>query len=324
MALDGVPWFIGGEAEHGPDVARQLAYLACGGSEGVTTAGDLKVVPLDVPGAGAKVLAGSASILNRVSAQQAYSVRNAEADVESVKFGNTGSSGGRSDLVVCLVDNPYIDDNAQDPVSVTKGPYVRFVVVAGVPAGTKRLQDIPQYAGASGYALARVDQPSNNGTITSSMITDLRSVARPHSRRRVQQAQISAAFNITATAASPAPDDAKVSALSVDVPDWATAVNIRMTVVGVTNSSANVAGTFSARIGTDVATAGTYYQEQVAGSSRLTYIVEDTVAIPVAYRGTTQRLRTYASRSSNSAAGNLQLGTTSQIFWDVEFVEAAA
>jgi hypothetical protein len=324
MALDGVPWFIGGQAQHGGDVARQLAYLACGGSEGVTASGDLKVVPLDQVGPGVKVLAGSASILNRVKSQQAYTVRNAEADSASVQIAGTGSTGGRSDLVVCFVDNPNIDSNAQQPADLAKGPYDRFDVVPGVPAGTRRLQDLAQYKGTTGYAIARVDQPANSSGVTAAMIVDLRSIARPRSRRRVQQAQVSAAFSIAATAATPAPDDGKVSALSVDVPDWATAANVRMTVVGVTNTSTNVAGTFSARIGTDVATAGTYYQEQTAGSSRLTYIVEDTVAIPAAYRGTTQRLRAYATRASASATGGLQLGTTSQIFWDVEFIEAAA
>lgn len=323
MALDGVPWFIGGEAEHQPDVLRHLAYLACGGSEGVTASGDLKVVPLDQVGAGVKILAGSASILNRVSAQQAYPVRNSEADSDSVKVAGTGSSGGRSDLVVCAVDNPNIDSNAQEPADLVHGPYSRFKTIAGVPATTKRLQDIAEYAGTTGYALARIDQPANSSGVSAAMIVDLRSVARPRTRRRVQQAQVSAAFSITATAASPAPDDGKVSALSVDIPDWASTINVRMTIVGVTNTSNNVAGTVSARIGT-TATAGTYYQEQTPGSSRLTYIVEDTVAVPSAYRGTTQRLRAYATRSSNSSAGGLQLGTTSQIFWDVEFVEAAA
>lgn len=324
MALDGVPWFIGGQAEHGGDVARQLAYLACGGSEGVTTSGDLKVVPLDQAGAGAKVLSGSASILNRISPQQAYTVRNPAADSDSVKIAGTGSSAGRSDLVVCLVDNPNIDSNAQTPADLVKGPYTRFVVIPGVPAGTKRLQDIAQYAGTTGYALARIDQPANNAVVTSAMIVDLRSVARPRSRRRVQQAQVTAAFSITSTSAAPAPDDGKVSALSVDVPDWATAVNIRMTIVGVTNNSSNVAGDITARIGDTLATGSAYYQEQAPGSTRLLYIVEDTVAVPAAIRGTTQRLRAYANRRAASSTGGLQLSTTTQIFWDVEFLEAAA
>jgi len=163
MALDPVPWAIGGDAEHGPDVARMLAYLATGGKQGVVAPTDLKVLPLDVPGSGVKVLAGGASVLNRTASQQAYTVRNANTDIDSVKIGATGSGAGRSDLIICRVDNPNVDGNAPAPDDPVKGPYVKFDVIPGVPAGTRRLSSLSQYAGLSAIELARVDLPSPPG-----------------------------------------------------------------------------------------------------------------------------------------------------------------
>lgn len=226
MALDGVPWAIGGDAEHGPSVLRQLAYLATNGNEGVVAAGDLKVTALPVAGAGVQVAAGGASILNRVSSQEAYTVRNPNADTTSVKIAATGSSGGRSYLVICRVDNPYVDGNAQAPADAAKGPYNRFDVIAGVPAGTTRLQDIAQYAGVSAITLARVDLPASTGTVTSAMITDLRVLANPHETTIVSAnlGTVTGTMNSTAYQAFPPYQP------TVDVPSWATHARIDVTI----------------------------------------------------------------------------------------------
>lgn len=325
MALDPVPWFVGGGAMHSPEVARTLAYAATGGTEGIVTPGDLKVSATAVPGSTVQVATGAAVILNRAASQsnQSYVARASTADTATIAA--TTASGPRTDLIVVQVEDPWLSGEPwQDPTDPTVGPYVFTRVISNVPAGTTRLQEVSGYEGRSAVTLARVTVPASTATITSAMITDLRRVARPRTDRTIQQAAVSANFAISASSAAPAPADGAVSAINVYVPTWATKANISMTVVGVTNSSSNVAGGIHARIGTDVATNETYYQEQTAGASRLTYVNEDTVAIPAALRGTTQRLRTYARRSSNSASGGLNLNTTTQIFWDVEFTEAAA
>lgn len=324
MALDGVPWAIGGDAEHGPEVARQLAYLATGGKQGVGGASDLKVVPLDVPGAGVKVLSGIGSILNRVASKEAYSIRNAEADAESVKIGATGSSGGRSDLVIARVDNPYVDSNAQDPADPVHGPYNRFDVVAGVPAGTKSLQELDQYKGLSAIELARIDLNASDGTVTAAKIVDLRQVANPGRERQTYQQAMMNFSTLTSSTDVPFPATSNTSWPTALVPAFATQAVVRATLVGVTVDTAATAGYLSARIGTgtETATRGSYYNEQTANGTRRNFIIEDTVPIPAALRGTSQRLYVYGRRSGGTGA--LRVATDAQIFWDVEFIEAAA
>lgn len=244
MALDPVPFVIGGDAEHGPSVFRQLAYLATNGNEGVVGPGDLKVTALSVPGAGVQVAAGGASILNRVSSQEAYTARNPNADTTSVKIAATGSSGGRSYLVILRVDNPYIDGNAQAPADPVKGPYDYFDVIAGVPAGTTRLQDIAQYAGVSAITLARIDLPASTGTVTNAMITDLRVLANPHETTIVSAnlGTVSGTMNTVNDQAFPPYQP------TIEVPRWATHARIDL-VISQLSAAGNSNGfvTLSAR-----------------------------------------------------------------------------
>lgn len=182
MTWDSVPWFIGGGAQHSPEVARLLAYAATNGAEGVVSPGDLKVAPLDVPGASVRVLAGACLVPNRAAGgiAQTYVGRNPSQDV--VAIGATGSGAGRSDLVVARVEDPFMAGEPwDDPADPITGPYIFTRVISNVPAGTTRLQDVPGHAGESGIALARIDVPANTGAITTGMIKDLRKLAQARS-----------------------------------------------------------------------------------------------------------------------------------------------
>lgn len=186
MAFDPVPWFVGGEALHSPEVARLLAYASTSGAEGIVSVGDLKVQPLAVPGTAVRVMPGAALILNRATggSQQTYVARNVSAT--EVDIAPTSSSGGRSDLIVAQIEDPHMPGEPwQDPADPTVGPYVHARVISNVPRTTTRLQDIAAYSGRSAVTLARIDIPASTGTITSSMITDLRNVALP--RRETRQ-----------------------------------------------------------------------------------------------------------------------------------------
>ena len=43
MALDTVPWYVGGTAIHSADVARLVGYAAVGNTQGILAANDLSV-----------------------------------------------------------------------------------------------------------------------------------------------------------------------------------------------------------------------------------------------------------------------------------------
>jgi hypothetical protein len=325
MALDGVPWFIGGEAAHGPDVARMLAYLATGGKQGVVSPSDLKVLPLDVPGPGVKVLAGGASILNRVATQQAYTVRNPTTDVDAVQIAATGSGSGRSDLVIARVDNPNVDGNAAAPADLEKGPYDKLDVIPGVPAGTRRLADLPQYAGLSAIELARIDLPASTGTVTSAMITDLRTLATPRSERVIVKGALTDASVTLATAVWRAFPQNAISGILI--PSWAThaAIRVATTIRFVSGDAyANVQaflGPAGQQDGTtqfadliiDSTAGGGSYRQPVEMPS------DGLWAVPAALRGTTAQI---SSRAKGKANGGVIAAPASDYYYaDITFME---
>ncbi|WP_284761599.1 hypothetical protein [Curtobacterium sp. MEB011] len=319
MALDGVPLAIGGDAEHSPSSVRQLVYLATGGRQGVAAPGDLKVTQLDVPGAGVKVASGGGAVLNRVAAQEAYSVRNGVADTSSVKFTPTGSASGRSDLVICRVDNPYIDGNAQAPADPRNGPYVKFDIIPDVPAGTRSLQELNQYKGLSAIELARVDLPKSTGTVTNAMITDLRSLANPRSEPQTLFGSAEPGARLTSSTFTAWPT---TNTYEVDVPPWATHIIARLEFMGG-QSAAKAAGSLRLILGSSTAF-GQYDYNYAAqnGQARQMVVVAGELKLPAAVKGTKQPLRISGLRSD----GDGYLFTVDSTYYlaDVQFVERLA
>lgn len=315
MTFDPVPWFVGGGAHHSPEVARLLAYAATSGAEGVVAPGDLKVVPLDVPGSSVRALAGAAVILSKAAggAQQTYVGRNPSEEVVGISA--TGSGSGRSDLVIARVEDPFMPGEPwSDPEDVTSGPYIFVRVIPNVAAGTTTVP-----AGTSGIPLARIDVPANTATITAGMIVDLRKVANP--RRETVHTRVDMAY---------APDDMgsptyapfpNVST-SVAIPSWATKAVVRLDITGVQARDAALDGRFRASLGGSVYTRETYFNEQVVGDTRNNYVVSDTVNIPAAMRGTNQVLRPEAIRSNGT--GFLRNLSDTQVVFEVTFIEGAA
>ena len=328
MALDGVPFWIGGDAEHGGDSLRMLAYLAAGGKQGVVAPTDLKVLALDVPGPGVKVLAGGASILNRVSSQEAYTARNPVTDADSVKVPATGSASGQSYLVVLRVDNPNVDGNAQAPADPKKGPYNRFDALP-VPAGTRRLKDVAAYSGMSAIELARIDMPKSTGTVLSSMIVDLRQLETPRSTRYVLAGVLpSTAQAVTLSDAFKAFPSGGIP--NVQIPEWAThmAARIDTTYSGVSGSPyfqvrAFISSTdqqtdtyFSTQTvdGTSVAATGVYRSPMVLPT-------DGTFPVPARLRGTTQTFQTLVKGVNSGVGAVIKTNPSDYFVLDVTFTE---
>lgn len=328
MALDGVPWFIGGDAEHGPDVARQLLYAATGGKQGVGGPGDLKVTALNVPGAGVQIAAGGGTILNRVASQQSYGVRNPTTDVDSVKVDATGSGSGRSDLVICRVDNPYIDGNAQVPDDPAKGPYNRFDIIPNVPAGTRSLQELDQHKGLSAIELARIDIPKSTGTVSNAMITDLRSLTAPRSEPQIVNATPTDYYvTLAAGQWKPFPQN---PITGIQVPSWATHARIRAE-TAMKYISGNAYANFRAYIGPAGAqgTSNLFTDLVIdtttgAGSYRQPFIMPSNgyFPIPASMRGTTVQITGVVQPVNDNGVGaRIGTGAGDYYFADITFVQ---
>jgi hypothetical protein len=240
MTWDSVPWFVGGGAQHSPEVARLLAYASTSGAEGIVTPGDLKVAPLAVPGSSIRVLAGAALILNKAAggAQQTYVARNVSEDVKAISA--TGSGSGRSDLVIAQIKDPFLAGEPwADPSDVTVGPYIFTEVIPNVAPGTTKVP-----SGTTGIPLARIDIPANTATITASHIKDLRKLALPRFETSTQilNAQQNGDYDLTASdwAFWPASGNGINSSIKLPVPTWATEAYVEMQV----NSYAFVNGDF--------------------------------------------------------------------------------
>ena len=326
MSWDPVPWFVGGGAQHSPEVARLLAYAATSGSEGIVVPTDLRVAPLDVPGTAVRVLAGAAFILNRAAGggQQTYVARLPEPD--QVAIAATGSGGRRSDLIVAMVEDPFMPGEPwQEPEDPTQGPYMFSRVIANVPAGTKRLQDVPGYAGASAITLARIDLPPSTGTVTAGMITDLRKVARP---RRVTELR---AFNLTGSTEETITGSNQVWPTGVataweklEIPEWAGRAKIIVQWFGVIAPPGNSWGVVGGALGPVSFQATGWDTPNAVGNSRMVFATADDIPIPQALRGTSQDLIPRASLSGTSApAARPRMNNGSAVIAQVEFYETA-
>lgn len=328
MSWDSVPWFVGGGAEHSPEIARLLAYAATGGAEGVGAAEDLKVTALAVPGAGVNVAAGAGIILNRAAGmdKQTYIARMVES--ETVGISATGSGAGRSDLIVAQIEDPFLAGEPwQDPVDPKVGPYIFTRVISNVPAGTKKLQDVPQYSGRTAVTLARVDIPASTGTITAAMIKDLRQLPQPRVERKMATVFPNgdrAAGTKIPTSGSYGPWPLKTAERpAVQVPEWATRIDIIINVSGTlfqkSGSTDSVAGTRTVFGNTTPAENGIIISDLEDADGRYYYTIIGSHLIPKSMRGTTQYIEGQAIRTYGS--GNWYADYQSCVVVDWQFSE---
>lgn len=214
MALDTVPWFIGGGAEHSPAVARTLAYAATNGATGVIGAGDLRVTALPTPGGGVRILPGSGLLENLYpgGSSQSYVARNPTATDLTVTA--AGSSGQQVRHLILRIDDP--EYGGQAPTNVRTGPYVRAVLVSSL--ANLAYPFLP---------LATITQPANTSTVTQAMIKDIRQVANPRSLREVTSSAAGDSI-LTSTTGQAWPPYAP----AITVPTWANWVHIIVHLAG--------------------------------------------------------------------------------------------
>ncbi|MFG3715807.1 hypothetical protein [Micromonospora sp. NPDC047730] len=236
-----------------------------------------------------------------------------------VPIAATGSGGGRSDLIVARVEDPFMPGEPwQTPADVKVGPYVYVRVIAGVPAGTTSVAALN--LGYSAIALGRVDLPANTGTVTQAMIVDLRRVANPRRERLVITVNPGQRYDLTATTFTGPWTNASGS---VEVPPWAAKAIIRTSIGGVVVTSGVAWGQIRARLGT-LTTQATRWDDTATGDgNRRFWRDADTLSVPSALRGTTQTVTLEANRAAGSTAG-VYADTSSSLDFDIEFVEAPA
>lgn len=315
MTWDPTPWFIGGGAVHSPEVTRTLPYAALGGKEGIIVPGDLKVTALPVPGPQIRVAPGVAAILAKASggSRQTYIARNPTDDVKDIA--PTGSSS-RADLIVAQIMDPFMQGESwPQPEDPTAAAYVRTYVVPNVAPNATTVP-----AGMTGIPLARLNIPASTGTITNSMVTDLRQLVAPRSSTYQQFVRVPGQWDLAASTTVPWPLQTSVD---VVVPPWATHATMTGWLTGIKVTGATSGYLYAAVNGKNF-NAGFRYDETAANASRSNYVVAGKVelaAIP-ATPGSTASFSVLGIRSGGTGALRCD-STGSTLLWDITFTEEA-
>lgn len=228
MPFENVPWFIGGGAEHSPEVARLLSYVAAGDRDGVVGSADCWVRAMVVPSELVRVNPGAVVIRSRYpsSGQQTYLARNPSES--TIALTPTPSSGPRTDLVYVEIEDPQYPGGAVPPDVVT-GPYTFLRVREGVPANTTTLQQVDPTA--TGCALARITRPASTGTVEAGHVTSLRELVAPRTETAVNWSRPNGTATLSTTADVVFPPNAQATH---PIPAWATRVEIEALCSGLT------------------------------------------------------------------------------------------
>jgi hypothetical protein len=320
MALDRVPWFIGGGAEHSPETARNILYDATAGANGVAGSSDLKVAALAVPGSGVRVMPGGALLRSRYAgaAAQSYALRNPTAT--DVPIRPTGSSGKRSDAIVARVLDPQYEGQA--PTDPNDYDYARFTVIEGVsPTLSTDAELIASHGITYPFTLlARVDLPASRADVQPGFVKDLRKLGNPQRQRALQSAYVGARSEITRTG-----NYGTLRSFTVEVPEWATHAIVVASVQGAyTKGGPGTGHVAITGFGQSALNHTSPWDMDVSSDRFERHYFEASGELPIsaAYRGGTHPIVLVARTDPSSTAGTVfGVDGKSRCKLDVEFVQ---
>lgn len=338
MTWEGAPWMIEGGVKHSANIARLLSYAAFGGDEGIVSPLDLEVRET-VPGsAGVRVMPGACSILNRGQGikYEAYVGRN--PTVDTIPITPTTASGGRTDLIIVRVENPFQDgepwaEPTPEAIANQTAQFIRTAVISGVNPGTTTVRQMIDALGYSAIPLAFVTLPASTSVVQQSHIQDLRRLPQARREEHLHIASTTTANMRLLTSANYV-EWIPEMALTVQVPPWATHVLTKVTLGGVrygaggTNGGAGwgAQGSIRADLGSLVGDVSYYDVNSDQSPQRTTLLTGSPLkAVPASMRGTNQvaRLRGLKSAGSTSLrADNGTIGSLELVF--IERPEASA
>lgn len=309
-----VPWFIGYEgALHPAAVARQFANLATSGSEGVAGPSDWKITALDLPGPFVRANPGGGVLLNRSPGGdgQSYIDRTSILD-DSIEIPeNASSQSPRTDIVIRRIEDPEYP-GWQAPASAANGPYGFFRVLTNQDPAVTKIEDLNLSYPA--IALSKVTVPPSTSAISNAMLTDLRRLAVPRTKREIRRIVVAPNQNVTSTGFVNWPAEE----IQVPVPIWANSCSIRAELL-VGHFSPETRGQIRALIGGKVITTVDYNFDLATGSQRVPLLVTGTTSIETS-GGMTRPLKLQATRTTGYT-GFLTTVTNSYFVFDVQFDE---
>ena len=335
MTFSNTAWAIDG-ALLGSSLARRAEYAAVGGAQGVVQKNDLKVTELAVPGVGILIEAGVGLVNNdyQTNPNETYVVSNPSTHTIPSGEMPAANPSAKSYIVAVVVGDPDFSQTGHPWMGSDDPPvgeeqsfnYVRPTLIEVANSPVKKLDvDYPA------LVLARIDIPASTTTITDSMITDLRQLARP---RQSQEAFVSPGGTWTNGSPRYIPAGSSFADWGpqeylpqVAVPEWATRAILMVSVNGVrfADTSVNVRGRVRAQLGS-VTGPQTIFDFENDGSSnvRRTNLMCAGEYDVSGVAGTTVNLKVEGFQDSPSSPTNnqkLRLQNGSQMVFDVRFFE---
>jgi hypothetical protein len=294
-------------------------------AQGVVGAADLYVKATATPSNQVRASNGACVIAGGEAAWQgSYYGYNVGDDLVNIA---ATAGAARSDLIVAKVEDPTVAGGGWSHSPLTD-QIVYTRVISGVAAGTL----LPP-GGMSAIPLARVDVPASTSAITQAMITDLRSMLNARRDRTLIAVNLTGGpYNLVNNATSfvtwPSP-----ATFSVAVPAWA--VTARIVAMWVQVQSIWVAGSTQGplavvqfKLGTVTSQAMTLDSSATANATSIyrdTGLCVDTLAIPLAMRGTTQTFVLQgrgAGPTGSGGASMWRMDGSSGYVVDIEWQEA--
>lgn len=288
---------------------RLANFQGTSGGNGVILPADLRVRALDVPGAAVQVIrgpSGGASLVNTAAGAQAYVTHATET--EQVPVPATDSSGSKTRYIIQYIDT-------------LNTPGAHYACV----------DSLTPYANVPHIVLARINQPASTATITADLITDLREIANPREKlERVARPNVTAdtgmVLNATGQDGEWFPNSGGDQ--DIPIPSWAVYAQITATWVNIRyEANVNPYGQYWVEYGPYARPSTRERSTQrfqfnhfpTSGTSGDSWPFGDTVYIPSAYRGTTQKF-VMKARYSGADKG-VSMNALSGIILDVRFVE---
>lgn len=315
MALNPVPIATTG-ATHTAQEFRMMIKDLARDNQGVTTGLDLKVSALSTPGPGVQISDGSAVIAGAADpAQGHYSAYNIGPDTVDI-----AAAGGtpRSDMIVLRVEDPDYEGTRNPAVD----PIVFWEVIPNV---SSTATTVP--SGYSAIPLARIDIPASTGTITNTMITDLRKVANPRRERVLYPYYYTGSLTEISGTIAVWKYFPEVTLATVAVPDWAAKAQVVYSVHGIRLSTGNVFGAVRFALG-DVEAVQAVYIDDNGGSGvrRVPITMAETIDLTTtagaAMRGTNQPVKP-RMRTDPLNSGAIGVDGSTTFIVDIEFLEGA-
>nr|WSZ96823.1 hypothetical protein OH820_15180 [Streptomyces sp. NBC_00857] len=307
MTLVQPPMMVHG-GNHPARAMRLMIRDLARGRQGIVEAGDMKVRPLEAPGPGVRVGAGSALIHGARPWQGAYTQSNIGDAVVDIP---PAGPFARTDLLVLRIEDPEFEGD-RDPVREDIG---YFHLVQDVDRETTT---VPR--GMTGIPLARVTLPRSTAAVTADMITDLRQLACPRTERTLHTVHPDNTEKVPADhghwAAWP-----KDAAWDLDIPEWATTATIVITLSGLRAEAGSIYAELRTRLGERNALP-TVVDDDGTTTRRSTVTLADTFAVPPAYRGTHQNLTVQINQIDKYGDGDLSVAKGTTVTADIQFTES--